>query len=172
LRGLVNAKDLNETDYVYSDISQKFIKIEKVFNNGIKPIKKIVLSNGLELNATLEHKVFLENGEKIQVKDLNVGDKIQVILKNVSDEINNDKVYDEDISWIMGYFIGNGTYSQYSNHKRLTFTVNKQHIDVINKIERILKKYGNYVVHNNNECNTVQIQTYKGNKLVEIIGKE
>jgi len=126
----------------------------------------------LELNATLEHKVFLENGKKIQVKDLNIGDKIQVILKNVSDKITNDKVYDEDISWIMGYFLGNGTYSQYSKYKRLTFTVNKQHIDIINKIERILKKYGNYVIHNNDLNNVVHIQTYKGNKLIEIIGKE
>lgn len=77
-RGLINAKDLTTDMKVWSPISKQFLKIEKVLDQGIKPVKKIVLKNGIELIATYDHKVYTESGW-VEVKNLKIGDKIYTV---------------------------------------------------------------------------------------------
>ncbi|WP_165148846.1 ribonucleotide reductase N-terminal alpha domain-containing protein [Marinitoga sp. 38H-ov] len=85
-RGLINAKDLTTDMKVWSPISKQFLNIEKVIDQGIKPVKKIILKNGIELVATYDHKVYTENGW-VEIKNLNVGDKVNV----VNDQIEFEK---------------------------------------------------------------------------------
>jgi ribonucleoside-diphosphate reductase alpha chain len=84
-RGLINAKDLTTDMKVWSPISKEFLKIEKVIDQGIKPIKKITLENGVELRATYDHKVFTKKGW-MKVEELKIGTEIKIVDENTFEE--------------------------------------------------------------------------------------
>lgn len=141
-RGLIKAKDLTTDMKVWSPISKRFLQIEKVIDQGIKPVKKIILKNGIELIATYDHKVYTENGW-VEIKNLKVGNKIKIVNDKIEFENANDEFEYQNIekgnnnkkmkfintsnavavAKVLGLFIGDGSLS---NEGRISFSIGKK----------------------------------------------
>ena len=116
-------------------------KATKFYVNGISSTKKITTRDGVELEATLNHKfrVVTEEGEIVwkQVEDLEIGDVLPYDLgsyKRIAKDmplqklvgvdhptgrssnarkIKQPEYLDEDLAWVLGLYVGDG-----SNHAR------------------------------------------------------
>ncbi len=102
--GLIRARNLKEGMRVWT--LEGWREIERVIDNGVKPIYEIETVNGIKLHATPEHKILTNNGWK-EVRELTENDKIRVVTE-VPDEYPNCKFdkYTEDFIEFLGAWVG------------------------------------------------------------------
>ena len=83
-KGLIRADELKEGMLTWNPVKHRMEKITKIFNNGVKDIYEITLTNGMKLRATPEHKLKVTgsgfNGVLIPVSDLKIGQKVHTIM--------------------------------------------------------------------------------------------
>lgn len=70
----------------------------------MQPITKITLHDGTQIRATPYHKFILENGNRIEARDLSVGDRLKITSANNTH--GNIKI---DGAYIKGFLMGDGT---------------------------------------------------------------
>jgi hypothetical protein len=128
-KGIVPIENISIGDYVYSFESGNLVtkKVKNFFENGKKPLVKVVVCGG-DIDCSPEHKILVlkkktlepteyiqhknKNGqirakywtEMVEAKDIIKGDKIVFLKKSIVDgDINWDSWYE-----ILGMFIGDG----------------------------------------------------------------
>jgi len=83
------------------------------WKTGTKPVYKIILSNGLEIKATDNHKFYVQVGKKVQdwkeVQDLELGDKLILGNNNGYEWKSEEGTFSE--GYFIGQLIGDGTFS-------------------------------------------------------------
>lgn len=101
-------KDITIGDEIIGKDGEKVKVLNKIFK-GVRPLKKITLSNGSSVFATEDHKFILENNEEVPAKVLEVGD----VLKSIS-KINttNKEKENQDYWYLKGLFIADGWYDK------------------------------------------------------------
>ena len=100
--GLVEAKELKEGMRVLT--LDGWCEIEKVIDNGVKPILKIELQNGIEIKVTEDHELLTENGWK-QAKELKKGEKLKIVMDYPQfSKANFD--YPEETAEFLGFWCG------------------------------------------------------------------
>ncbi|SNZ02935.1 DNA polymerase-3 subunit alpha [Persephonella hydrogeniphila] len=100
-------KNLIGTEVLTVDIKTNKIiksKISHCFDNGIKDVYKITLSNGLEIKATSDHKFLTPFGWK-KVKDLSLNKDLLAIPINIDIE---GKAYNENKLRVLAYLLADG----------------------------------------------------------------
>ncbi|MCD6421866.1 intein-containing adenosylcobalamin-dependent ribonucleoside-diphosphate reductase, partial [bacterium] len=104
--GLIRARNLKKGMRVWT--LEGWRKIEKVMDNGVKPVYEIETINGIKLRATPEHKILTADGWK-EVRELTENDKIRVVTE-VPDEYPNCKLdkHAEDFIEFFGAWAGGG----------------------------------------------------------------
>jgi len=129
----------------FDETSFKFAKskIVDVFDNGVKPVYRIVLSNGMEVEVTSNHPFFTVEGWKSLDAGLDVGDYVAVPL--YIPRFNVRKVFSDNQLKILAYLIAEGS----TRTKSVKFTNSvKEIVEDLDKALRgefslSLKKIGN-----------------------------
>jgi ribonucleoside-diphosphate reductase alpha chain len=160
-KGLVRADELKEGMLTWNPIKKQMDKITKVFNNGLKDIYKITLTNGMELKATKEHKLKTKSGDLVAVEDLSTQDVLEISLDDTLRFVENSYIpefeqenfgnrnlelnkfrftNDVDTAWLIGVMVGDGTINANCKIGRhtVTFTIGNTKNGVKTNIERIL----------------------------------
>ncbi|SHF19255.1 ribonucleoside-diphosphate reductase class II [Marinitoga hydrogenitolerans DSM 16785] len=171
-KGLIKAKELTTDMKVWSPISNQFLPIEKIIDQGVKPIKSIKLKNGIELKATYDHKVYTENGWK-KIEDLKIGEKIRVISDEISFEDAEEHFEYENIiygknnhhinqinisnsvyvSKILGLFIGDGSLGK---DGRISFSISKND-KTVDEIKNLIEEISDSTITEIEEKNQVKL---------------
>lgn len=84
--------------YEWSEVTPKITGYDQ-------PMKKVTLSDGVELECTDYHKFILKNGDRVMAKDLKIGDKL---IKCDFPIIDCGEDIDEKLSYSQGFFSGDG----------------------------------------------------------------
>ena len=140
INGLKQIKDIQIGDLVWN--GEKFTKVLNYWNNGIQPIYKVTLENGIELKCTNNHKIYsiLNNNLPTynELSKLSAGDYIAVnsipfeginTNKIKSKEINRPKgelvsspieldLSDKDLWFLFGYILGDGCICSNIRHRK------------------------------------------------------
>jgi energy-coupling factor transporter ATP-binding protein EcfA2 len=136
-RQFTKIKDLCVGDTVLTHTGE-CSKVSNVIYTGIKNCAKIKMLSGIELIATYDHPLF-DGKNWVKISDLNVGDK----LVNVhSERIVDTQTNFCNISYLLGYLVGDGSYSGYSKKDKYKIEIifNKYETSNIEKIVNILNE--------------------------------
>ena len=160
-KGLIRADQLEKGMLTWNPIKKQMDKITKVFNNGLKDIYKITLTNGMELKATKEHKLKTKSGDLVAVEYLSSQDILEISLDDTLQFVENGSIpefeqenfgnknlelkkfrytNDVDMAWLIGVMVGDGTINADCKTGRhsVTFTIGNTKNGVKTNIERIL----------------------------------
>lgn len=128
--GLKYFKDIKPGDYVWS--GEKYVKVTKFFNNGIRDILKITLDGGRVIKCTPNHKLFVlrEGVEQwIEAQDVKVTDNICVYHSTYKDR-QDCPVLTNTMCSFLGYMMGNGRWGSTS----MEFYTPPHKMDKVNEI--------------------------------------
>lgn len=110
-------------------------KVDELYFNGFSKVKKIRLSNGLEIAGTFNHPVKVAGGYS-ELKDLSLGD--EVICQYNQQLYGNNLLITPDLAYVLGVLIGDGQLGH--PRKYIKWCSSKDHsehsdycIDIINK---------------------------------------
>lgn len=160
-KGLIRADKLEEGMLTWNPIKKQMDKITKVFNNGLKDIYKITLTNGMKLKATKEHKLKTKSGDLVAVEDLSPQDILEISLDDTLQFVEDGSIpqfeqenlgnknlelkkfrytNNVDMVWLIGVMVGDGTINADSKKGRytVTFTIGNTKNGIKTNIERIL----------------------------------
>ena len=160
-KGLIRADKLEEGMLTWNPIKKQMDKITKVFNNGLKDIYKITLTNGMKLKATKEHKLKTKSGDLVTVEDLSPQDILEISLDDTLQFVEDGSIpqfeqenlgnknlelkkfrytNNVDMVWLIGVMVGDGTINADSKKGKytVTFTIGNTKNGVKTNIERIL----------------------------------
>lgn len=98
IKTLVNKNVNIWNGYEWSEVSPKITGYDQ-------PMKRVTLSDGVELECTDYHKFILKNGDRVMAKDLKVGDKL---VKCDFPIIDCGEDIDEKLSYSQGFYSGDG----------------------------------------------------------------
>ena len=161
-KGLIRADELKEGMLTWNPVKHKMEKITKVFNNGIKDIYEITLTNGMKLKATPEHKLKTKSGKLVEIQNLSIQDTLEISLEDTLKFVKQTKlpvfeqdekslsnnslstfkyINDLDMAWLIGTMVGDGTIYANCNKSQYTttFTIGNTKKSIHTNIERILK---------------------------------
>ncbi len=167
--------------YTYAFDGEKFVRgeIEKVWKYKLNKSDTVrVSAGGIELVVSDWHPFFIYDGYSVKVKradELNIGDYI--ISPNAemtrdwffSDYVRvGDVRVDEDVAWLVGYFLGDGSLS--ANMRRVRFTDESEEIikHVVDIVERVVGV--KYTYRKSNRENAFEVAMYN-KRLIKFFGE-
>ena len=106
--------------------------IEKWYDRGIKKCYRITLNSGRQLECTLNHPIYTENGFK-ELKDIKIDEDIAI---GTGKSITYKNKLSNDLCRMLGYMIGDGSCL---NRSHVGFTANFKDYEVINDFKEIIK---------------------------------
>lgn len=137
-KGLEYVKDLINTPFTALVNGEEYTSNTGFWSNGVKPVFKITLDNGVELKTTENHKILTKDRGWQETKDLDIGEDVKISVGR----FNNPLVKEEyDRGWLVGEIVGDGGYnpSKYHTYVRFWGEYNKEMstraFDIINSIE-------------------------------------
>lgn len=133
---------LNPSDVELWD-GNKWVKVISFKENKNTEEKvRITLRSGQNIYCTKEHMWVLENGEEKMTGELNVGDKLKTcLLPNI--ELHNPKILDNDVLWLIGLYIAEGSHSE----DTIQISLCKDEIEWVERIKRAIEGLGGSVTH-------------------------
>ena len=160
----------------------------KFYINGHKPTKKILTRDGLTLECTYNHKYRVLDSENNyvwkQADELNIGDKLvyrvggynkqtnpvfkfeeSIAKRNTNLNVTFPTEMNEDLAFFVGVFTGNG---DYHNHQNIRISVNKDKIDVNNRIMEVIKRLFNLDTYIANDSRIEKLGTISISSVIVI----
>lgn len=132
-------------EQTYENLQTNTGLIKKTWCSGNKDTIQITTSLGYKLKCTLDHRIATEN-YFIEAKDSinhliklavpNFSEKLYTLIWNPMPSIISSIVIDEDWGLFLGYFMGDGSYSDCT----LSFAFNNKDLDCIEIIKKLAKK--------------------------------
>lgn len=121
---------LREGDSIFSIIDNRIVKdrVKHIWNNGKRELRRIILSDGTEIEATLNHRFYAWDNWTY-VKDLKEGDALAVI-RNIP-EVKNGKKLDKDEVFLVSLWLAEGSKGDTS------YTISTINPFIKNKLKRI-----------------------------------
>lgn len=116
-------------------------------------VYRVIFSNGVELKCTEYHKFVLENGERKELKDLQVGDRLvrfeYPVIEGVKSENDRD-------AYTIGFFCGDGTIAKGENRKRRLFIdLYSEKYGLLDKLN--VREYGAFSVKQNRQRTILEL---------------
>lgn len=175
----IDVDDLNIYTLSFNPKTYKFEKdkISKIWKYNITKENSftIILEGNLELTTSNWHPFLIyENGEILEkkAKDLRVGDLIvgpnETLIENYLFENNKDNI-SKELSYLIGYFLGDGSLSKTKNGLRIRFFDSSK--DVLEEINKVIKKLINkdYSIQKDKRSKNNYILTIYDRNLIEKI---
>lgn len=180
-RGIAKITEIRVGDSVMTENGYR--KVTNVFNNGVKDLYSLTLSNGKNIKCTLEHKFLVldKSTGKMYKKELGSVTSDDVLCYSIGgSECNSDyvelkgidqpnrstatiwefpKYLTEDLAYFMGYFYGNGSCGNYDGHRRFNIAVPTKRPEVITRLKDIfVMMFGKELIEYPNKGNWVNLK--------------
>ena len=135
--GWIPIKNINVGDKVLTH-NMTYESVLNKFESGIQDVFEIKTKFGHTLIATKDHPL-ISNNKWTKVEDLNIGDYLTMISPN----IDNFIIKNDDISYLLGYLVGDGSYSGLvkKDKYRMEIVIHSIEKQIINKLDSILKNF-------------------------------
>jgi anaerobic ribonucleoside-triphosphate reductase len=103
-------------------------------------IIEIVIKGGKRIAATYDHKMPIENGDKIKVEKLKIGDKINLNCKLIENiPLNYYKKCNElHFAYLLGLFAAEGTTNNNGNNRHISWCFGANEKDLIKKCKNLI----------------------------------
>ncbi len=101
-------------------------RVARWFDNGIKPVYRLQLSNGMHIKATADHRFLTENGWR-ELQELKAGDYVATTMQLLEPE--KSLSIDRRKLRVLAYLIADGSLASFSS------------VDFVNKDENLLQEY-------------------------------
>ena len=125
--------------------------VAKVYNNGKKPVMKLITKAGYELIATYDHRVLTERGW-IKMSDLMVDDI--VFLQSGEGKFNHSfslpikivkktlpRFWSKELGQVLGLLVGDGWLRTGDRNCRIGFTFSQDEKKLLNKFKKIINQW-------------------------------
>ena len=123
-------------------------------NTDTKTKTRIQLRSGENIYCTQEHRWVLENGEEVLTKDLKVGDVLKTCMLPETDE-HNPIYLTDDILWLMGLYIAEGSHSE----DTIQISLCSDELKWIEKIDKAITSVGGTITYTING-NSLSVRCY------------
>ena len=123
-------------------------------NTDTKTKTRIQLRSGENIYCTQEHRWVLENGEEVLTKDLKVGDVLKTCMLPETDE-HNPIYLTDDILWLMGLYIAEGSHSE----DTIQISLCSDELKWIEKIDKAITSVGGTITYTING-NSLNVRCY------------
>ena len=129
----VDLTDVNVT--IYDSAKGAFVKCKKILQNPNKDNwYEVKTKGGRVLYLTADHPLKTKDRGRVLVKDLTVSDSLVAVNKLYTEETVD---YDVNKAWLEGLLLCDGSYAN-----NVFFSVGLDEKDIIDKVEKIVKKMG------------------------------
>ncbi len=181
-RGLIKITDVLVGDLVNTE--EGYQPVTTVFNNGIKDLYAVTLSNGKIIRCTLEHKMLVMdkvsgNFSKKPLGEVTDTDLLcysidgsdykteQYVQLQTIEQPNRSTAtvwefptcMTEDLAYFIGYFYGNGSCGNYDGHRRFCLAVPTSRPEVVKKLKDIfVRLFGKELLEYQNKGNWVNLK--------------
>ena len=123
-------------------------------NTDTKTKTRIQLRSGENIYCTQEHRWVLENGEEVLTKDLKVGNVLKTCMLPETDE-HNPIYLTDDILWLMGLYIAEGSHSE----DTIQISLCSDELKWIEKIDKAITSVGGTITYTING-NSLNVRCY------------
>ena len=146
----LDGKIYNKINNIYTWTDNGWTEIINVMKHKLDVNKKLyrITTHSGSVVVTDDHSLLDNNGKEVTVKNLNIGDKLMhsfPTFENVKEYKLFNKTITNDMSRILGFFMGDGSCGYYENCKKSSWCLNNKNLELLKYYKDILcKTFDNY----------------------------
>lgn len=125
-----------------------FMKVKDVINSGSQKIYRVQTMSGYRIDVTEKHPILIYDSKQQKqtfklVKDINADDFILIDRSIINH--HESKIHD-DLAWLLGFTVGDGSYNVSDNDYRIEWASHVNSIECLYNIRDIIKNEFQYEV--------------------------